>query len=119
VTRLAAGDPALHRMADARPYDCRGSFVSLHLRAGASPLEVAQWAGHSSAVTFKHYANVTEELVGEPPLAAHEQITRAREAVERMPKHQLDTLVVDLMEQPSVAESGEQGAAAVFYGPNT
>ena len=51
-----------------------GSFVSLHLRAGASPLEVAQWAGHSPAVMFKHYANVIEERLethapGEEPVS--------------------------------------------------
>jgi len=39
------------------PTTARGSFVSLHLRAGASP------------------ANVIEELVGEPRLSAEEQIS--------------------------------------------
>ena len=51
--------------------------MSLHLRAGASPLEVAAWAGHSPHVMFQHYANVIEELVGEPRLSAEEQICRA------------------------------------------
>ena len=42
-----AGHHTLASIGNARPYDCRGTFVSLHLRAGASPLEVAKWAGHS------------------------------------------------------------------------
>jgi integrase len=81
VRALAATDPALAALATARPYDCRGSFVSLHLRAGASPLEVAPWAGHSPQVMYHHYAGVIEELVGEPRLAAEEQIARARATV--------------------------------------
>ncbi len=39
----------MKRLRTARPYDCRGSLVSLHLRAGASLLEVAAWAGLSRA----------------------------------------------------------------------
>ena len=75
-----ATDPVRESLATAVPYDCRGSFVSLHLRAGASPLEVAAWAGHSPQVMFSHYANVIEELQGEPRLSAEAQITRARGA---------------------------------------
>jgi integrase len=118
MRRLAAGDRALSGLAKARPYDCRGSFVSLHLRAGASPLEVAQWAGHSPAVMFKHYANVIDELVGEPALAAEEQIMRAREAVIQRPKRELDELVADLFERPTVAGEGESRAATIFFQPN-
>jgi integrase len=125
VAWLADGDPTLASLATARPYDCRGSFVSLHLRAGASPLEVAKWAGHSPAVMFRHYANVIEELQGEPTISAEEQITRAREAVEEKQKEELDRLVVDLYEHPTVSgavqlagSGGPVGAARMLFAPN-
>jgi integrase len=124
LAELASADPALASLAGARPYDCRGSFVSLHLRAGASPLEVAQWAGHAPAVMFAHYANVIEELRGEPILPAEEQIRRARQAVEERQSEELDRLVVDLYEHPTVSGigggDGEQEivrAAEFFYEP--
>jgi len=111
LKQVAGGNP---RYATARPYDCRGSFVSLHLRAGASPLEVAKWAGHSPAVMFAHYANVIEELRGEPVLAVEEQITRARNLVETTAAAKLDRIVEDLADNPTVASGGE--AALVLYG---
>jgi integrase len=125
---LAAND-SLSRLATARPYDCRGTFVSLHLRAGASPLEVAKWAGHSPAVMFRHYANVIEELQGEPILGAEEQIVRAREAVEEKARQELDELTADLLERPTISGgrrafggAGERRpglpAAKVFYEPH-
>lgn len=117
VKDLATGDPPTPRLATAIPYDCRGSFVSLHLRAGASPLEVAAWAGHSPQVMFEHYANVIEELVGEPRLPAEEQIHRARAAAEDKPTQELDRLVADLFERPTLAAAGGEGAAKVFYEP--
>jgi integrase len=116
--KLAESDRALRPLATATPYDCRGSFVSLHLRAGASPIEVAQWAGHSPAVMFKHYANVIEELVGEPRLDAVEQIARARDAVAEMPAEELDELTAELFEQPTVTGGeGPRHAAHIFYAP--
>jgi integrase len=117
VLKDLAEEPGLDRLAAAIPYDCRGSFVSLHLRAGASPLEVASWAGHSPQVMFQHYANVIEELVGEPRLPAEEQICRARDAVDEKPPKELDELVADLFERPTLAAAGGRGAAKVFYGP--
>jgi integrase len=117
TTDLAEAGRALRPLATARPYDCRGSFVSLHLRAGASPLELAAWAGHSPAVMFKHYANVIEELVGEPRLDAVEQISRARIAVADRPAQELDELTADLFERPTVGGPGERRAAAIFYAP--
>ena len=126
---LAAGDRALGQIAGAVPYDCRGTFVSLHLRGGASPLEVAAWAGHSPAVMFKHYANVIEELRGEPVLPAEEQILRAREAVVELHRGELDKLMADLIENPMVrslrasqeragGDLARHGAAARrFYAP--
>jgi integrase len=116
VRRLAKAD-GLERLARARPYDCRASFVSLHLRAGVSPLEVARWAGHSPAIMFKHYAAVIDELVGEPVISAEEQIFRARSAVAARDKEELDSLVLELFEQPTLAAGGGSGAARLFYAP--
>lgn len=66
---------------------------------------------------FGHYANVIEELVGEPVLPAEEQILRAREAVEAWRKAELDGLVADLLEHPTIAAAGDSGAAHVFVDP--
>lgn len=71
-------DPAL---ATARPYDCRATFVSLLLREGINPLQVASWAGHSPAVMFHHYAHVIEAVTDEPTLTAQKQIAEARHDV--------------------------------------
>jgi hypothetical protein len=68
---------------------------------------------------FRHYANVIEDLVGEPTLSATEQIRRAREAVHEKQKEELDELVVDLLERPTLASAEGSGAAEVFYGPST
>ena len=119
LKQLAGTDPALASLATARPYDCRGSFVSLHLRAGASPLEVAKWAGHSPAVMFNHYANVIEELRGEPVIPVEDQIARARQAVEGKEREELDRLTVDLVEHPTIASAGSGSSAArFFFAPN-
>ncbi len=112
-----AAETKIERLATAIPYDCRGSFVSLHLRAGASPLEVAAWAGHSPQVMFRHYANVIEELVGEPPLPAEEQITRARVAVQERSSSELDRFVVDLFENPTISSPGSSRASCILYAP--
>lgn len=117
VLKEMAAATGLTRLATSTPYDCRGSFVSLHLRAGASPLEVAAWAGHSPAVMFKHYANVIDELVGEPRLSAEEQITRARLAVQRLTGADVDRYVVDLLENPTLNSPGTDRASVVFYKP--
>jgi integrase len=118
-TALAAlaTETGLARLATATPYDCRGSFVSLHLRAGASPLEVAAWAGHSPQVMFRHYANVIEELVGEPRLSAEDQIVRAQTAVRERSARDLDRLVVDLFENPTLSSPGSSKASILFYEP--
>lgn len=109
------GHHTLANITEARPYDCRGTFVSLHLRAGASPLEVATWAGHSKAVMFEHYANIIEELQGEPRIPVEEQILRARHATEEKDRKELDELTTDLVERPTVASGGL--AAGVFFAP--
>ena len=124
-----AGHHTLAGLSTARPYDCRGTFVSLHLRAGASPLEVAKWAGHSKAVMFEHYANVIEELQGEPSLSVEEQILRARHATEEKQRQELDELTADLLEHPTVSgvaegsvnrgvSVGSTSAAKFFYEPH-
>ncbi|MFI5004171.1 MAG: tyrosine-type recombinase/integrase [Solirubrobacterales bacterium] len=121
MERLADCDPPQPQLAKTRPYDCRGSFISLQLRAGASPLEVAKWAGHSPQVMFNHYANVIDELVGEPVLPAAEQIERARDAVVELERQELDELMADLIEHPTISSprgGGRRRAAHTFYAPN-
>jgi integrase len=113
---LSCDDSRLATLATARPYDCRGSFVSMHLRAGTSPLEVAQWAGHSPAVMFRHYANVIEELKGEPICPVETQISRARTVVAEMPANELDILSNEVM-QPPAGNSPRRGPR-LMYGPN-
>lgn len=98
---VAAGKPPQPQLAKACPYDCRGSFVSLHLRAGENPLVVAEWGGHSPAVMFGHYANVIQELKNEPVLSAAEQIARARQAVIELERQELDELMDDLIQHPT------------------
>ncbi|MGH2965135.1 MAG: tyrosine-type recombinase/integrase [Solirubrobacterales bacterium] len=117
VLKDLATQRTLEQLGTAIPYDCRGSFVSLHLRAGASPLEVARWAGHSPQVMFDRYANVIDELVGEPILPVDEQIRRARDAVAGRSRRELDELVAELFERPTLAAAGGKGAAKVFYEP--
>lgn len=112
-----AKEKRLAHLADAIPYDCRGSFVSLHLRAGASPLEVARWAGHSPQVMFRHYANVIDELEGEPRIPVEDQIARARDTVDDEPAEELDNLTVELYARPKVTASGREGAARKLYDP--
>src|SRR5207244_3538044 len=114
---LASGEPPQPRLAAARPYDCRGSFVSLQLRAGASPLAVASWAGHSPQVMFADYANVIEELVGEPTLSAEDQISRARRIVEVTEAIRLNQLMGELIECPTVSASTGPSAARLLYEP--
>jgi hypothetical protein len=124
---LAGGEPPQPQLATTRPYDCRGSFVSLHLRAGENPLVVAEWGGHSPAVMFRSYANVIQELRNEPVLPAVEQIVRARDAVIELERQELDKMMADLIEHPTVSSGGMDDitekpepvrrAADIFYGP--
>src|SRR4051812_26437439 len=66
-------------------------------------MAVAQWAG-GPAVIFKQDANISkEELVGEPKLSVQKQIDRARAIVMDRPRRELDELVADLLERPTVA----------------
>ena len=86
------------RLATAIPRDCRNTFVSLHLRAGTSPLEVARWAGHSPKVMFDHYANVIDELVGKPRVPVDDEIWAARQKVATMRKEALDGLMAIVLD---------------------
>lgn len=107
ILKDLAAEEALKRLASARPYDCRGTFVSLHLRAGENAPQVAEWAGHSMGVMFKHYANVIKELDGERKLvgghvSVEDQIMRARETVEAKERQELDALTADILENPTI-----------------
>jgi hypothetical protein len=66
---------------------------------------------------FAHYANVIEELVGEPRIPVEEQITRARDVVEDTPSEELDNLAAELFARPTVASAGTSGAAKLLYEP--
>lgn len=130
MDKLATGKAPQPQLAKARPYDCRGSFVSLHLRAGENPLVVAQWGGHSPRIMFSHYAHVIEELRYEPVLPAAEQIARARDTVVGLESHKLDELMADLFENPTIGSDsdthrvprervrGTRWAAHAMYAPN-
>lgn len=117
VLESLATEKRLAHLEDAIPYDCRGSFVSLHLRAGDSPLEVARWAGHSPQVMFSHCGNVIEELVGEPRIPVEEQIKRARDIADDTPADELDDLVAELFPRPTVTADGGSRAAKLLYEP--
>ena len=113
VRRLAASDPDLDRLAAARPYDCRGSFVSLHLAAGTDPLVVAADAGHSPAVMWKHYAGVIEEFRdARERVPAELQIERAREALGTLPPEQVQEMV-------AAEVSGRSVLTQAMFAPRT
>lgn len=44
-----------------RPYDCRHTAISRWIEAGIPVPQVANWAGNTSEVIFKHYCNSTQE----------------------------------------------------------
>lgn len=128
LDKLAGGKPPQPQLTKARPYDCRGSFVSLHLRAGENPLVVAEWGGHSPRIMFGHYAHVIQELRHEPDLPAGEQIARARDAVIEMERQALDEMMADLIENPTIGGGrtrahqelpvGSRPAAWTMYAPH-
>jgi integrase len=117
MDKLASGEPPQPRLAEAVPYDCRGSFVSLHLRSGASPIEVARWAGHSPQVMYGHYANVIDELVGQPVIPVAEQITQAREVVAELEAKELDTIMAVLCEHPTAGSPAVAATLAAVSAP--
>jgi len=44
-----------------RPYDCRHTAISRWIEAGIPVPQVANWAGNTGEVIFKHYCNTTKE----------------------------------------------------------
>ena len=44
-----------------RPYDCRHTAISRWLEAGIPVPQIANWAGNTAEVIFKHYCNTTQE----------------------------------------------------------
>lgn len=114
VREVAAADPNLASIASARPYGCRGSFISLQLRAGVGPLEVARSAGHSPRVMFAHYAGVIDELADAPRLSSEEQIINAREALATKPESEVKELLTEAMKPPREASPA---AMALLWGP--
>lgn len=44
-----------------RPYDCRHTAISRWIEAGIPVPQVANWAGNTSEIIFKHYCNSTQE----------------------------------------------------------
>lgn len=44
-----------------RPYDCRHTAISHWIEAGIPVPQVANWAGNTSEIIFKHYCNTTQE----------------------------------------------------------
>jgi integrase len=44
-----------------RPYDCRHTAISRWIEAGIPVPQVANWAGNTSEIIFKHYCNTTQE----------------------------------------------------------
>lgn len=114
VQALAASDPEnLSWLAKVRPYDCRGSFVSLHLRGGVPAIDVAKYAGHSPAVMFNHYAEVIEELAGQAQLPADEQIRRARAVVSEEAAERVVEMTSESLKAP---DDMDDEVMAILYG---
>lgn len=66
---------------DPRPYDLRGSFVSLLAWEGHTMLEVARRAGHSMQTCDRHYAGIFEDASMRERIGAEQAILAARERV--------------------------------------
>jgi integrase len=113
LERLAEGDDALSHLREARPYDLRGSFVSLQLRAGCSPVEVASWSGHAVRVMYEHYAGVIHELIDQPRVPATEEISHARTVLATQPS---DEVIEMVAESVRPREEPSQAARALLYG---
>ena len=58
MKELKAAELITHRY---RPYDFRHTALSRWLEAGIPVAQVANWAGNSSEIIWKHYVNVTKE----------------------------------------------------------
>lgn len=101
-------------IASARPYDLRGSFVSLHIWAGESPVLVAEWTGHSTRVMFDHYTGVIDGLSNVERIPAGEHIEAVRRFLEEKPKEEVAEAVAKTLESPH--EPIVNRAHSIFYG---
>lgn len=63
----------------ARPYDLRGSFVSLLIWEGQTMVEVSRQAGHSVATSDRHYARMFEDFDPDLRQSAEAAIRAARQ----------------------------------------
>jgi integrase len=63
-----------------RPYDLRGSFVSLLIQEGRTVVDVAAQAGHTPETCLRHYARLFRDAPAER-VAAEVAIKQARDAV--------------------------------------
>lgn len=63
----------------ARPYDLRGSFVSLLAWEGVPMAIVSKYAGHSIATAERHYLKIFEGFDPAAPVSAEDAIRAARE----------------------------------------
>ena len=113
IEHVIEGDPNLGGFSDARPYDCRASFISLQLLAGFSPLQVAAWAGHSARVMFDHYAGIIEDLEGAERVAPDVLISNARAVLAEQPKERVRELVEESLKP---VREVSPGAAQLLLG---
>ena len=67
-------------LAAPRPYDLRGSFVSLLIQEGRTVVDVADQAGHTAETCLRHYARLFRDAPAER-VPAELAITRARQAI--------------------------------------
>lgn len=67
-----------------RPYDLRGSWVSLMVWEGRTMLEVATMAGHSVQTCERHYARMFEDFDPAKRTSAEAAIRAAREGAHRL-----------------------------------
>jgi integrase len=67
-------------LAAPRPYDLRGSFVSLLIHEGRSVVDVAEQAGHTAETCLRHYARLFRDAPAER-VPADVAIGRARDAI--------------------------------------
>jgi integrase len=63
-----------------RPYDLRGSFVSLLIHEGRTVVDVAYQAGHTAETCLRHYARLFRDAPAER-VSAEVAIKRARDAL--------------------------------------
>lgn len=115
VEGVVGGDPSLSPLEGARPYDLRGSCVSLRLRAGEPTLEIARSTGHSPRVMFDHYASVIEELRDEPVTSVEDQIIRARRLISEKSASEVRELVEETLKEPASSGRNLQ-AQSLLYG---